>query len=544
MNQTVTINISGIVFHIEIDAYENLKNYLNKIKSYFNNSEECEEIMADIEARIAELFNEKISDSNQVILKKDVEEVIVIMGKPEQYIFEDESNNAEKETKYEERVVYGRGKKFFRDPDDRILGGVCSGTAAYLGFDTVWARLFFVLSTLIWGFGPLAYVILWIIIPEAKTASDKLQMRGEPINIDNIGKKVEEEAEKVNERIKSIDSGKLGHSLEQFFIGLGNFFKIIFKGLSKLIGVALLIAGLFLGVWFIIGVFDDSIIFSYTSKGISSVGAGELLELLFSSKDQFTIFLVSVIVVIVIPIVGLILGGIKMLFNINTNSGLGISLAILWFIAIFSGLTLGLKAAAEQKTHEKITKTTYIDNSYSTYVLKADEESIPGDVMFEIDDFSLSLDGDALYCNAIDLTVKESNSDSIELVIVNRSNGKTKKEALNTASSINYSYATKDSIITFNQYWATIKEHRLRGQEVKLILRIPVGKTVYLDESIEDLIYDIDNVTDTWDRDMIGKKWVMLEDGLTCLDCKQIDGIKTSELDSVVFDLNNEAIDD
>ena len=86
MNQTVTVNISGIVFHIEVDAYEELKKYLNKIRSYFKNSEECEEIMTDIEARIAELFNEKITSENQVISSNDVEEVVTIMGKPEQYV--------------------------------------------------------------------------------------------------------------------------------------------------------------------------------------------------------------------------------------------------------------------------------------------------------------------------------------------------------------------------------------------------------------------------------------------------------------------------
>ena len=95
MNQTVTINISGIVFHIEVDAYETLKNYLNKIKSYFNNSEEREEIMHDVESRITELFSSMMNEKNQVIMASDVEKVIEIMGKPEQYISEDEEQTHE-----------------------------------------------------------------------------------------------------------------------------------------------------------------------------------------------------------------------------------------------------------------------------------------------------------------------------------------------------------------------------------------------------------------------------------------------------------------
>ena len=106
MNQTVTINISGIVFHIDVEAYEELKKYLNKIKSYFKNSEESEEIMMDIEARIAELFNEKITSENQVIQSKDVVEVITIMGKPEQYVDEEEEQQEhQKQEKFSSRHI-------------------------------------------------------------------------------------------------------------------------------------------------------------------------------------------------------------------------------------------------------------------------------------------------------------------------------------------------------------------------------------------------------------------------------------------------------
>jgi len=187
MNQTVTVNISGIVFHIEVDAYEELKKYLNKIKSYFKNSEECNEIMTDIEARIAELFNEKISSDSQVIQSQDVEEVITIMGKPEQYVDEDEDEPQPQESFSSKQRTYSTAKKLFRDPDDRMIGGVASGIAAYFGIETIWLRLFFVVALFV-GFGFLLYIILWIVMPEAKTASDKLQMKGDPVNINNISK--------------------------------------------------------------------------------------------------------------------------------------------------------------------------------------------------------------------------------------------------------------------------------------------------------------------------------------------------------------------
>mgnify|MGYP000563153950 CR=1 FL=1 len=183
MNQTVTVNISGIVFHIEVDAYENLKKYLNKIRGYFKDSEESEEIMTDIEARIAELFSEKITSNNQVVNTKDVDEVITIMGKPEQYIDEDEELIEEKS--YTKQRNHSTAKKLFRDSDDRIIGGVASGIAAYFGINSAYIRFILIVSG-IFGYGILAYFIMWAIIPEAKTAADKLQMKGDPVNIDNL----------------------------------------------------------------------------------------------------------------------------------------------------------------------------------------------------------------------------------------------------------------------------------------------------------------------------------------------------------------------
>lgn len=532
MNQTVTINISGIVFHIEVDAYEKLKQYLNKIKSYFNNSEECEEIMTDIEARVAELFNSKITDANQVIMSKDVDAVIEVMGKPEQFV----DHEQEQEQVYEKEYSQSnQSKKFFRDPDERVLGGVCSGVSAYFGFDRIWLRLLFVMTTLFLGFGPLIYIILWIVIPEAKTASDKLQMKGEPINVDNIGKKVEEEAAKVNEKIKSVNSTRLGESLENFFANVFSVIVTLFKAASKLIGIGMILLGLFLGVWFAVGLFDDSILLSYSSSGLSTLEGSELLELLFSSDEKFTWFLIAAVVVIGIPIIGLIIGGAKMVFNLKTNSGVGISMAILWFIAIFAVVTIGITTAAEQKSSERLSKVQGVKGDYANYVLKLSDQSMPSDIMFEADDFSVALAGDQFYCNEIDLDIVESEVDSIEIELIYVAHGRTKKDALQRAERLNYQFNQQDSVIAFDSFWSTAKDLRLRGQHVKIEVRLPKGKSVYLDPSLDWVLNDIENVTDTWDHNMLDKFWVMLEEGLTCLDCEDIEGVQSNQLDSVLL---------
>ena len=175
MNKTLTINISGIVFNIEEDAYENLKNYLAQIKRHFQNEEGCDEIVADIESRLAELLKSKTGASKQVLLNSDVEEAINVMGKPEDFGGE---GQAEEKTNTKTAYTGSTGRRrVFRDPDNKVLGGVCSGIANYFDTDPLWIRLALVVMFFGFGSGFLLYIILWVIIPEAKTTAEKLEMR-------------------------------------------------------------------------------------------------------------------------------------------------------------------------------------------------------------------------------------------------------------------------------------------------------------------------------------------------------------------------------
>ncbi|MCY7410503.1 MAG: PspC domain-containing protein, partial [Chitinophagales bacterium] len=183
MNKTVTINLSGIVFHIDDNAFEVLKRYLDNLKSHFANVQGKEEIIADIESRMAEMFSEKVGPSKDVIMIKDVQEVIDIMGRPEQVAGDEEKAAPENKTADAGYYYEGMKKRFFRNPDDKVLGGVSSGIAAYFDVDPLWIRLAFVIMVLAGFSGILIYIILWIIIPEANTAAEKLQMRGERVTV-------------------------------------------------------------------------------------------------------------------------------------------------------------------------------------------------------------------------------------------------------------------------------------------------------------------------------------------------------------------------
>ena len=188
MNKTVNINLAGTFFHIDEDAYLKLQRYLDAIKRSFTDSQGRTEIIADIEARIAELFNERVQNDKQVIRIKEVDEVISIMGQPEDYMVDDEIFEDEPQPAFERKSSASR--KLFRDTDNSYIGGVSSGLGHYFGIDTIWIRLAWIVLIFGMGTGFLLYILLWILVPEAKTTAEKIMMTGEPVNISNIEKKL------------------------------------------------------------------------------------------------------------------------------------------------------------------------------------------------------------------------------------------------------------------------------------------------------------------------------------------------------------------
>ena len=196
MKKTLTVNISGIVFHIDEDAYNVLNDYLQSIKQHFSATNGGEEIISDIEARIAEMLKETITNGKQVITIEDIERVIEVIGRPGEFGEPAEETDENKQT-HEEKST----KRLFRDPDNAILAGVCGGLGAYFQTDPLWFRLAFVILS-IPGVGTpvLVYFVLWILVPEAKTATEKLQMKGEKVNMSNIGASIREEIDKLKDK--------------------------------------------------------------------------------------------------------------------------------------------------------------------------------------------------------------------------------------------------------------------------------------------------------------------------------------------------------
>ena len=194
MKITVSINLGGYSFNIDEDAYSELKRYLRSLELHFAEEESASEILSDIEARMAELFRMKLSAYKQVITIGDVTETIKIMGKPED-ISDSEG------TTVREKLSSPGYHRMYRDPDRRIIGGVCAGIGAYWRIEPWIVRLIFIALVMAGGIGILIYLILYIVIPEAKTTAQKIEMKGEPVNIQNIKESVKKEFETVRKNM-------------------------------------------------------------------------------------------------------------------------------------------------------------------------------------------------------------------------------------------------------------------------------------------------------------------------------------------------------
>ncbi|MBR5297964.1 MAG: PspC domain-containing protein [Parabacteroides sp.] len=241
MKKTLTVNLGGTVFHIDEDAYQLLDKYLTNLRLHFSKEEGSDEIMNDFELRISELFNERIRLGYEVITIEHVEEVIKRMGKPEE-LFENDDFQEENETSNSSNKEIEDKKRLMRDPDNKLLGGVAGGIAAYMGWDTTAVRLAMILLLFI-PYAPIIiiYIILWLIMPMAQTAADKLRMRGESVTLENIGKTVTDGFEKVSNNVNDyISSDKPRTFLQKLADLFVNVVGFILKFLVILIGILLL----------------------------------------------------------------------------------------------------------------------------------------------------------------------------------------------------------------------------------------------------------------------------------------------------------------
>ena len=195
MKITVSINLGGYSFNIDEDAYAELKRYLKNLEMHFATEQSASEILSDIEARMAELFCPRLSQYKQVITIEDVNYAISVLGTPE-----DISDNETASAK--EKFARPGYNRMYRDPDNRVIGGVCSGMGAYWHLEPWLVRIIFFILAMMGGLGVLVYLVLYIVLPEAKTTAQKIEMKGDPVNIHNIKDSVKREFDTVRRNMK------------------------------------------------------------------------------------------------------------------------------------------------------------------------------------------------------------------------------------------------------------------------------------------------------------------------------------------------------
>ncbi|MGY3793675.1 PspC domain-containing protein [Aquimarina sp. 433] len=523
MNKTVNINLAGIFFHIDEDAYLKLQRYIEAIKRSFTDSQGRDEIIADIEARIAELFSEKIKDERQVIGIKEVDEVIEVMGQPEDYRLDEEIFEDEPKTSYQRPT---KSKQLFRDTSNSYVGGVSSGLGHYLGIDPIWLRIAWILFTIFSsGAFILIYIAFWIFVPEAISTADYLAMKGEAVNISNIEKKIKEGFNDVADKVKDVDyqkySDKVKSGSTSFFEALGDVLLVILKIFVKFIGVLLiLVAGITLISLFIS-------LFTVGTFGFIETPFTEYIDVV--NRPNVPIWLVSMLTLFAvgIPFFFLFILGLKIVINnlksIGTPAKLG--LLAVWIFSVIGLTIVGIRQATQEAYDAEV-----IEDSRNLYLNPTDtlnikmvgnDRYVRG--LYHRNDFKIKRDENdnkVIVIQDIEIFLKENREDSIpKLEIRKNAEGSSYDEAKERAAALKYNYDIKGNTLLLDGYAITDYAQKYNDQEIEIIISIPEGMTVFVDQNTSGFNNSW-KYNDYLTVDGKEEKYLTLTDGkLTCQDC-------------------------
>ena len=537
MNKTVNINLAGTFFHIDEDAYLKLQRYLDAIKRSFTDSQGRSEIIADIEARIAELFNERVQNDKQVIRIKEVDEVISIMGQPEDYMVDDEIFEDEPQPSYQRKSTASR--KLFRDTDNSYIGGVSSGLGHYFGIDTIWIRLAWILLIFGMGTGFLLYILLWILVPEAKTTAEKIMMTGEPVNISNIEKKIKDgfetvsgtvsdvaknvtdsvsgAAKNVSDAAKKVDFQKQGNKMKSssknFFDTLAEIIMFFFKVIAKFIGIFLILVGAFALIALIIGWF------SFGVADIVHIPGMDFVNIAIAGNSPVWLASLLAFFAIGIPFFFLFYLGLKILINNLKSIGniAKFTLLGLWLFSIIGLVVIGLREASEHAFNERvIEKQELFITANDTLEIKMEENDLLRN-RYRHDSFKVVNNENGvptIFSSDIDIIVK-STTDSLATISIEKSaDGRNYDKAIARAKNINFNYTLKGNTLQLNSHLSTNAKNKFSDQEIVVVLNLPEGSVV-----------KFSNNTRRYLNHSIASNYVnhylnVVEDGIECNDCE------------------------
>jgi phage shock protein PspC (stress-responsive transcriptional regulator) len=387
MKKTLTVNLNNIVFHIDDDAYEMLQTYLADVARHLSEDEK-KEVMNDIEARVAELFTERLQKNKNVVNLQDVEEIINILGKPSQFSDEDEDEQKQ-ETHKSSTSDKKRARRFYRDPENAVLGGVGAGVAAYFGWDVTWVRIGFVVAALISAGNMIpVYLLVWIIAPKAVTVSQRLEMQGEDVTVESI--KTE-----INNVKNYVESDKFKQSAssfgEKFVEVVQSIARVVFGFLGAVFG--------FVGM-IIVGVLVLALLFFIFEPAVFNGFSPQIMtDLALITPEKATLMILALILVVGCPIFMLIYWAIRIISGRKEQSQ---TTSWVVFILWIAGLFMLYSVGSQTIIH-------WNKNANNSWVIDLDDEDLPlKDELRTCESFnSIDVSGN------IELTITQDSSQKI-----------------------------------------------------------------------------------------------------------------------------------
>ncbi|MFD2969187.1 PspC domain-containing protein [Sphingobacterium bambusae] len=517
MNKTIIININSIVFHIEEDAYEMLRSYMIDIKKHFGNSAESKEILEDIENRIAEMFNERIQTGRkEVINLEDVQQVITRMGRVSDFEQSEEAGEGQNDEQPPlHKDPRQTGRKLMRDPDDKVLGGVCSGLAHYFGMEPRWLRVLLVLFVLIGGSGFLVYIILWMVMPVAETRADKMSMRGEVPNLQNFKKSFDEEVKTFSSEFAGAGE-HISRGARTAGNALGGCLGIIGKMIAWLM---LIFTGLNILGLFIFYVFNMMNLFGLENPILFP-------PLAVLSTDDAVIALSFGFMAMTIPFLALFLWLVRVLFKTDKiNNYLSLTMFAAWIVSIVGVIYYCVYAAQDFREQSTINVQRNITARKVYHFTEKDIRILDASEKDSLrSKFNIQIDGQDLrnyLHDDIGITFESIDSLAQPYIQYNYSaKGKTYQLAAERAKNIVYEAVQDGETTLFPSHFLLRKNALDRDQYVGVTVYLPRGAKVILDREMGNKLRGVsywECLNNYADQDhQKYTEWTMSPTGLVC----------------------------
>lgn len=524
MNKTISINLGGFSFHIDEDAYQKLSRYFDAVKRSLS-PDGRDEIINDIESRIAELFQERLPNEKQVVGLKEIDEVIAIMGQPEDYKI-DEDNTSNFNSNYYNKKSYYHPKKLYRDRDNSMLGGVASGFGHYLNIDPLWIRILFIISPFIsFGSSIVIYIILWILIPEAITNNQKLEMKGEPITISNIEKKVKEGIEDLTSKINNLDHQKIANTAKsganQIAATAADVLSTVLKIISKILGSFIV----FIASIVLIALLIGTILLFFTST-LDHVHMPWNEYLRASNYTDFPMWILYIFTFfsLAIPVFFFLILGLKLLISNLKSIGnyAKYSLLGLWILSVAFLIYFGLRQASEVSKESKVIEkreiamtpndTLKIKMKYNDFYAKSVTNKT--NFKFTVD----QNDKEIVYSNNVKIHFMKTDEANSFIQIEKIANGSSFNDAKTRAKNIAYHYDIQGNNVILENYLVTDRNNKFRDQEVHIYIYFPNKTIIYPDETISEYVTNRNSDIDKY----YGKEnhhYKLIDNDFKCLDC-------------------------